>query len=646
MILSCVGILILALGGILYFLRSRASAKLTNADTVVLADFTNTTGDSVFDGTLRQGLSSQLEQSPFLNLLSDGRIGQTLKLMTRSKDSHLTQEVAREVCQRTASAATIEGSISTLGSQYVLALQAVNCRTGDLLAQEQVTANSKEQVLKALSEGASHIREKLGESLSSLQKYDAPVDNVTTPSLEALQAYGLGYQEMIVKNDALASIPFFERAISLDPNFAMAYARLGTSYFNMNETARAAETMRKAYDLRERVSEREKLYITSHYEDLVTRNIEAARKIYELWLHTYPRDDSPQNNLGVLYGELGDLDKAVASSQEALRLDPGSGQSYANLAGAYLQANHFDEARSTAREAQARNLDSPNLHLVLYRLAFLEHNLAAAKHEADAVMGKPGEEDLILNFESSAAAHAGQLVKAREWKRRAAESAQRSAGKETAAAYIATGALREALVGNMSLAKEQAQTALALSNATYVEAFSAMALAVAADDAQATRLAADMAQRFPQDTAVQSIYVPLIRASSALAGGKHDKGAQEASPRSAQQAIDALAPTLPYELGFDADLLPCYLRGQAYVALGRGSDAIAEFQKIIEHPASAHFRLPLAALVLVQLGRAHVVSGDVNKAKTSYQDFLALWKDADPDVPLLKQAKSEYASLH
>jgi eukaryotic-like serine/threonine-protein kinase len=455
-------VVLLAAGGIFYYRNSCASAKLTNADTVVLADFTNTTGDPVFDGTLRQGLSSQLEQSPFLNLLSDGRIQQTLKLMARPQDSRLTQDVAREVCQRNASAATIEGSISSLGSQYVLGLQAVNCRTGDLLAQQQATAGSKEQVLKALSDASSQMRGKLGESLSSLQKYDAPLDNTTTSSLEALQAYSLGYQVAIVKDDALASIPLFQRAISLDPNFAMAYARLATGYFNIAETTKAAESMRKAYDLRERVSEREKLYITSHFDDFVTRDVEAARKTYELWQRTYPNDDGAINNLGVLYGEIGENDKEIAAYQQALKLDPTSGQSYVNLANAFLQTSKFDEARATARDAQARNLDSPEMHLMFYRIAFHQRDEAAMKREA--VMGKPGAEDLIRAFQSSAAAYTGQIVKSREFNRRGVESAERSSGQETAAGYVAAQAAREAMLGFPDLAKQQSQKALRMAD--------------------------------------------------------------------------------------------------------------------------------------------------------------------------------------
>jgi eukaryotic-like serine/threonine-protein kinase len=621
----------LVAGG-LYF-RSRTAAPLTEKDTIVLADFVNTTGDAVFDGTLRQGLSSQLEQSPFLNLLSDERVAQTLALMAQPKDARLTRELAREVCQRTVSAASIEGSISSLGSQYVVGLKAVNCRNGDVLANEQATASGKEQTLKALGEAAAKVRVKLGESLASVQKYDAPAENVTTPSLEALQAYSLGYQTEIVKNDAAAAIPLFQRAISLDPNFAMAYARLGTNYFNQGQTARAAENTRKAYELRERVSEREKFYIVSHYEHYVTGNLEAARKAYELWAETYPRDDTPTHNLGNIDAVLGDYDKALAANQESLKLSPGSGLGYTNLVIGYLNVNRLDEARATAQEAQAHSLDNPQNHLQLYSIDFLQHDAAGMEREAAQLMGKPGFEDVMLDAESDTAAYRGQFSKARELTRRASESAQRADEKETAAGYEAEAAWREALVGNMSLAKQQAQAALALSTGRDVEAISAIALGLAGDAPQATRLAGDLAKRYPEDTIVQFNYLPTIRADAALQGG------------SATKAIEALVPVASYELGSVGQaLFPVYLRGEADVAAHQGSAAVNEFQKILDHPGVV-VNEPIGALAHLGLARAYVLQGDTAKARAAYQDFLALWKDADPDIPIYKQAKAEYANL-
>ena len=616
----------------LYF-RSRHAAPLTEKDTIVLADFTNTTGDPVFDGTLRQALSSQLEQSPFLNLLSDERVAQTLALMAQPKDARLTRELAREVCQRTASAASIEGSISSLGSQYLVGLKAVNCRSGDVLANEQATASGKEQVLKALGDAATKTRVKLGESLASVQKYDAPAENVTTPSLEALQAYSLGYQAQIVKRDNAAAIPLLQRAISLDPNFAMAYARLGTNYDNLGQPARAAENARKAYELRERVSEREKLYIVSHYEQYVTGNLEETRKAYELWAQTYPRDYTPTGNLGNIYIALGNYDKALAANQEALKLNPGSGASYSNLVSSYLNVNRLDEAKETAQEAQAHNLDNPANHLVLYNIDFLQHDAAGMEREVAGLMGKPGFEDVMLATESDTAAYAGQFSKARELTRRASESAQRADEKETAAGYEAEGAWREALVGNMSQAKQQAQGALALSTGRDVEALSAIALGLAGDAAQATRLATDLAKRFPENTIVQFSYLPTIHAAVALQAG------------STAKAIEALVPVAPYELSSSVQpLYPVYLRGEAYVAAHQGSAAAAEFQKILGHPGVV-VNEPIGALAHLGMARAYAISGDTVKAKSAYQDFFALWKDADPDIPILIAAKSEYAKL-
>jgi eukaryotic-like serine/threonine-protein kinase len=627
---AVVAIAVLIAGGL--YLRSRRTAPLTEKDTIVLADFTNTTGETVFDGTLRQGLSSQLEQSPFLNLLSDERVAQTLALMAQPKDARLTRELAREVCQRAAGAATIEGSISGLGSQYVVGLKAVNCRSGDVLANEQATANGKEQVLKALGEAAAKVRVKLGESLASVQKYDAPAENVTTPSLEALQAYGLGYRTEIVKRDNAAAIPLFQRAVSLDPNFAMAYARLGTNYSNLGEIARGAENIRKAYELRERVSEREKLYIASHYEQLVTGNLEAARKAYELWAQTYPRDDTPPSNLATIYLALGDYEKALTASQEDLKLS-ADGLSYTNLVGGYVNVNRLDEARETAQEAQAHNLDNPANHLLLYGIDFLQHDAAGMEREAAGLMGKPGFEDVMLDLESDTAAYAGQFSKARELTRRASESAQRADQRETAAGYEAEAAWREALVGNMSLAKQQAQAALALSTGRNVEAVSAISLGLAGDATQATRLASDLAKRFPEDTIVQSNYLPTIRAVAALQEG------------SAGKAIEALVPVAPYELGsVGQPFYPVYLRGEAYLAAHQGAAAAAEFQKILDHPGVVA-NSPIGALAHLGLGRAYALSGDGAKARAAYQDFLALWKDADPDIPILKEAKAEYAKL-
>jgi DNA-binding winged helix-turn-helix (wHTH) protein/tetratricopeptide (TPR) repeat protein len=612
-------------------------AKLSDKDIVVLADFTNTTGDPVFDDALRQGLSSQLEQSPFLHLLSDERVAQTLSLMAQPKDSRLTHERAREVCQRTASAAVLDGTIAQVGTQYLLTLKAINCSNGESLGSAEEQAIDKDRVLDALGKVASKIRNQLGESLASVEKYDAPAENVTTSSLEALKAYSLGYQAMVLKSDYSASIPLFQRAISLDPNFAMAYARMATSYYALNETVRAAETVRRAYQLRKRVSEREQFYIAEHYEILVTGNLDAARKVDELSAQTYPRD-TPFTNLGLIYSELGDYDKALAAFQEALRLNPETGNRYANLMSGYVQLNRLDEAKATAREAQRRLIDYPEIHINLYWVAFLEHDAPGMKREAAGVMGKPGHEDQLLNYEADTALYGGQLVKARVLTWRAMDAARNADEKEAPALYQADSAVREALVGNMGLAKEQAQASLALSNGKDAEALSAIALELAGDSALAARLADDLGKRFPQDTIVQSNYLPTIHAAALLRGNYYVK------------AIEALAAAAPHELGGNIQtvnftLYPVYLRGQAYLAARQGSAAAAEFQKILDHPGVVRSE-PIGALARLQLGRAFALSGDKARAKAAYQEFLTLWKDADSDIPLLKQAKAEYSMLN
>ncbi len=616
-----------------FFFFHRRTPKLTEKDTIVLADFTNTTGDPVFDGALRQGLSAQLEQSPFLSLISDQRISQTLALMSQPKDARLSKEVSREVCQRTASAATIEGSIANLGNQYVLGLNAVNCHNGDVLAQEQETANGKEQVIKALGDAATKLRQKLGESLASVQKYDVPLESVTTSSLEALQACSLGFKAMLVKGDWTGAIPLLQRAASLDPNFATAYVLLGVNYSNIGESARAAENMRKAYELRGRTSEREKLGISWAYEQFVTGNLEAARIACELWAQTYAHDFAPPSNLNNIYSQLGQHEKALAAAQESLRLSPGSGIAYGNLVGAYLVLNRLDEAKATAREAQTHNLDAPNEHSVLYLVDFLEHNSAGMEHEATVLMGKPGWEDGMLYIESETAAYGGEFAKDRELVRRAVDLAQRAGEKEAAAMYEAGTAVREALVGNIALAKQGAQTALGLANGKNVQAISAMALGLAGDTARASRLADDLGKRFPEDTIVQFQYLPMIHATAF----RSDDTAK---------AVEALAAAAPYELGVGSNLplYPAYLRGEGYLAAKRDAAATIEFQKILDHPGVV-LNDPIGALAHLGLGRAYALTADSTKAKTAYQDFFALWKNADSDIPILQQAKAEYAKL-
>ena len=634
--IAAAGIVIALVAGGLYY-RSHRPKALTDKDTLVLADFSNPTGDPVFDGTLRQGLAAQLEQSPFLSLISDERIAQTLTLMNQPKQARLTPELARDLCQRTASAASIEGSISSLGSQYVLGLKAVNCRTGDVLSDEQVTANGKEQILKALGDAATKLRAKLGESLASVQKYDAPQDSVTTPSLDALQAYTLGNRTMDVANDYAAGIPFFKRAISLDPNFAMAYLRLGQAYQPLSELALSAENTRKAYQLRDRTSESERLAISSSYEMLVTGNLEAARSAYQLWAQTYPRDEEPQAYLWITYTFMADYEKANAAALQALKINSVSGNNYVNLAYSYQWIGQIDQARATAQEARVHNLDSPWLPLVLYNVNFLAHDSAAMEREIAIAMGKPGVEDQMFFLESETAAYNGEFAKSRDLTHRAADSAQRVNEKEAAAEYLGHASVREALMGNMDWAKQDAKAAMMLADSRQGNAFSAIALALAGDSAQAARLSDDLRKKFPADTLVQSDYLPMIRAATALHSG--DAG----------RAVEALAAAEPYELAhtntsFTFALYPVYLRGVAYLAGRQGTPAAREFQKIPDH-AGVVGNEPIGALAHLGLGRAYAISGDAAKAKTAYADFFAIWKNADPDLAIFKQAKAEYAKL-
>ena len=514
---------VLSVGAWLYYAR-RAQA-LTEKDTIVLGDFTNTTGDAIFDDTLKTALNVSLRQSPFLNVLSDSEVTKTLQLMTRPDDTKLTPALARELCQRAGSKAYLAGSIGSLGSQYVLGLKAVNCRSGDTLAEEQVTASSKEKVLDTLGQAATELRSGLGESLSTVEKFDSPLEQATTSSLEALQAYSLGWKTQWARADSAAAVPFFQRAVQLDPNFAMAYASLGTSYWVVAETSLGAENMKKAYALRERVSTREKFYIESHYHDFVTGDMEKTRQACELWTQTYPRDDVPKVVLGVVYSKLGQYDKLLAESREALSLY-ASAVNYANLADSYLYLNRLDEARATAAEAQAKKLDSPYLRFLLYQLDFLQKDAAGMAQQVAWASGKAGWEDVLAAEEADSDAYSGHLRKARELSRRAVASAEQAEEKETAAGYEADAALREALFGNAAEARQRTAAALKLSGGRDVQYGASLALALAEDALQAEALADDLGKRFTEDTLVQSNYLPTIRAQVALIRKDHSKAVE------------------------------------------------------------------------------------------------------------------------
>jgi eukaryotic-like serine/threonine-protein kinase len=557
--------------------------------------------------------------------------------MGKPKDTRLTPELAREVCQRTASTAVLDGSIAQVGTQYLLTLRAVNCSNGGSLASTQAQARDKNSVLDALGKAASEIRSKLGESLSSVQKFDTPLEQATTPSLEALKAYSLGQEALGGKGDPAAAVPLFERAVRLDPNFAVAYAALGTSYMNLGQEILPAQNMKRAYELRDRVSERERFYLEAHYYGTVTGDLEKARQSGNLWAQMYPRDAIPWTNLSVIYTQLGQHEESLAAARQALRLD-SNGLTYSNLVSSLLSLNRLEEVGTALKEAQARNVDSPYLHQNQGQLAFLQNDAAQLAHEAAWFMGKPGYEDAALAFESEAAAYAGHLGKARDLSRQAVASAERAEEKETAATYEAAAALREALVGNSGEAKRRVAQALRLSSGREVLFGAALTLSFAGETVRARLLADDLAKRFPEDTIVQFNYLPTLRAQLAL------------NRNSAAQSVEALRAAIPYELGlptvtvFAPALYPIYVRGIAFLTLHQGNEAAIEFQKILDHRGVVGSE-PIGALVHLQLARAYAMQGDTAKAKTAYQDFLALWKDADRDIPVLKEAKAEYAKL-
>ncbi|HEY2820537.1 MAG TPA: protein kinase [Candidatus Acidoferrum sp.] len=625
-------IALLATAGFLYY-RSTHSAKLTEQDTIVLADFTNTTGDAVFDDTLKQALAIQLEQSPFLRIVSEERVQQTLRLMSQPADTHLTSKVAREICQRTQSAAVLEGSIASLDTEYIVGIKAVNCATGDVLTQKQVRAVGKTKVLQALDDAAIDLRQKLGESLSTVQKFDTPIDRATTSSLEALKSFSTARKIMLGSADYAAAIPHLKKAVELDPNFAMAHASLGTCYYDLGEITGASDEVHKAFELRDRVSEVERFYIESHYYQYATGDLEKTVQAYNAWSQAYPRDFVPLNNLSVIYQVLGDLDKALTETKACLKVEPGNAAMYSSLAQLYMAMNRIEEAKATVADALSKNLDSPLLHILVYQIAFIENDPAAMAKQVAWGKGQVGTEDTFLQADAGTNAYFGRMTKSRDLARRAADSAIAAGEKETAASYIGAAALREAFAGDFTRAREHAVATLALSKGRDVQPLAALAYASINDSAHAQSLADDLSKRFPQDTLVQSIYLPVIHAQLAL--NRNDPA----------KALETLAPFAKYDLAsWQMSLLQIYLRGTALLAQKKGTEAAADFQKLLDN-RNLSLNEILPALAQLGLARAYSLSGDSAKARTAYQDFFAIWKDADPDIPLLKQAKSEYARL-
>jgi len=631
---ALVALTVVALAGVGYFYLHRPP-KLTNKDTIILADFTNMTGDPVFDGTLRQGLSVQLEQSPFLSLISDQQIQRTLSLMGQKPDAKLTPEIARELCQRTASAAVLDGSIAQIGTPYLLTVKAVNCSNGKTLASTEAQASDKNHVLDALGKTASEMRSKLGESLSSVQKFDTPLEEATTPSLEALRAFSAGRRA----TSALA-IPFFKRAVELDPNFAVAYAWLGVWYTSNGEPSIAAEYTSKAYELRDRASEPEKYLIAAIYYKEVTGNLEKAEQTCKLWMQAYPRAELPHTYLaGAIYPALGQDDGVVSEAAEAIRLKPDFSAPYAFLMFGYMALNRIDEAKATYGQALERKLYHPYYPLALYQIAFLQNDAAGMKQQVTISAAQAGLEDTLLAYEADTVAYSGRLKDAEELDRRAMESAERAGKKEKAATFFATSGLREALFGNAEEARRRATLAMEQSAGVDVQYGAALALEFAGDTGRARDLTEELDKRFREATIVQFNYLPTLRAKLAVNRGR------------TSEALDTLSAALPYELGRTTfsdyswnGLYPVFVRGEAYLAAHQGTKAATEFQKILDHRGIV-WNSPIGALAHLQLGRAHAMAGDTAKAKAAYQDFFTLWKDADPDIPILKQAKAEYAKL-
>jgi eukaryotic-like serine/threonine-protein kinase len=631
---------VLVLAGLVfvgYRIHSRQSAPataapLTEKDIVVLADFDNKTGDPVFDDALKQALAVQLGQSPFLNILSERKVEETLHLMGRPSTEKIGPEVARELCVRTGSKAIVLGSISNLGGQYVIGLNAVGCSTGDTLATEQEEAATKPDVLKALGKAASGLREKLGESLATVQKFDVPVE-ATTPSLEALKAYSMGITTGRTKGDAEA-IPFMKRAIELDPNFAMAYVGLGVEYANLGQASLAAQYARKAYELRDRVSDRERYRISAFYFQYVTGEVEKATEAYELWAKTYPRDMVPHTNLGTIYSSLGQYDKAATETEEAQHLEPHL-TGFGNLAAIYMNLNRFDDAQAVLQQAREKKLDGLVLRSDDYGLAFLRGDTAEMEKDVAWGAGRPGEEDPMLSIQADTEAYYGRLTRARDFSRRAVDAAVRADSKEAGAIWQANGALREAEFGNAAAAKTKIDAAMALAPGRDVKVLAAMTLARAGDTARARKIVDELEKSDSTNTMLKLYWFPTIESAIELNSGN------------ASQAVITLEAAAPYDLGGPAPvsgLYPVYMRGLAYLAVRNGNAAAGEFQKIIDHRGIV-LNFPLGSLARLQLGRAYVISGDTAKAKAAYQDFFNVWKDADPDIPILKDAKAEFAKM-
>ena len=632
LVVAALFVLALLVAGGLYF-HSKQSAKLTEKDSVLLADFVNTTGDAVFDGTLKQALAVQLEQSPYLNIFPESKIRETLRLMGRPAGERLTNDVAREICQRQGVKAMLTGSIASLGNHYVVNLAAVNAQTGDSLAREQVEADSKEKVLQALDKAASNLREKMGESLASVQQFAKPLEQATTSSLEALQAFTVGEAEHLKTNDE-AAIPHLKRAVELDPNFAMAYATLGVCYGNTIRLSEGIEAVKKAYELRDRASEREKFYIQAHYYGEVTVDDIKELAVYAEWRQTYPRDTVAYDNAALADSELGQYDKALDLASQALRLDSNDRYAYSNLAAAYLGLNRFDEAKSISEQAVALKFAGTEVNGVLTDLAYIHGDWAAYDHLIEQSRGAQNEA-FVLFFKANGQEAMGKVRAARLTWQHARSLLLDASVKDFAGALFAVEGASDSLLGFPADARHKASEAIDLSKNPDVRIYAAVAFAAAGDVAKSASLIADLDREFPDNHFLHVVMIPTVQAEQYL---------QKKQPA---EAVAVLEPARPYELGsgpHGSGFWPNHLRGLAYLQLRDGAKAAAEFQHILDHQGTGPTD-PLYALAYLNLARAYVVQGDLAKARTAYQDFFAKWKDADPDVPVLKEAKTEYAKL-
>jgi serine/threonine protein kinase/tetratricopeptide (TPR) repeat protein len=644
MVLAAASAAVLTLSVAGYVHSYRAAPTLKEKDTIVLADFQNRTGDPVFDDTLRQGLSVDLQQSPFVSLISDQQVQQTLARMGQPKDTRLTSELAQQICERTASVVVLEGSIASLGSQFVLGLRARNCNTGSVIDQEQIQAATREDVLNSLSEIVRKLRTRLGESRATMEKHSTPLADATTASLEALKAYSTG-QKLNLSSGTAAAIPLFRRAVEIDPNFALAHAHLGLKYSEVGASVLSAESTRRAWQLRDRVSDREKFFIDFTYNRQVTGNLERAYQTLELWLQTYPRRGEPPNPHGLLGGlsthGTGRFERAIDASRKEIAAAPDAAIAYDSLAQSYFLTDRFPEAESTLQRASERKLERPNFLVMRYNIALLNGDQEQMDRAVGLAKGKQGAEHGLAHAEALGLARSGRLQTARRSSSRAVDLALQGGEREVAATYQAARAVWEAVCGNPAEAKRNAIAALALSNGRDVEYLGGLALAVSGDSSRSQPLADDLEERFPEDTFAKFTYVPVLRGLSAL------------DQKKPTDSVEHLQIALPYELAVSGlnfthfylgGLHSAYVRGVAFATAHRYADAAAEFQKILDHRGIVGAD-PIGVLVHVQLGRTFALAGDKVKAKRAYEDFLSRWKDADSDVPILVQAKAEYARL-